>query len=122
MHSQPKSSAEILATAKRAPRKDIRHWKSKTELSRPLKDRLLTLDFSEHTISDIPSAGSSSSRPSNVHRLNDVHFKDPITPQTLEAAIEIKDGGDVVDSEVILDLEVGDELPILRVYFISLNI
>ena len=117
MNPQPKSSAEILATANFRPRK------SETELSRPLKDRLLTLDFSKHTISDNPSAGSSS-RSSNVHRLNNVHFKDPITPQTLEAAIEIKDsdGGDVVETEVILDLEVGDELPILRVYFISLNI
>ena len=34
--------------------------------------------------------------PANVHRLNNIHFKDLVTPQTLEAALEIKEGGDVM--------------------------
>jgi hypothetical protein len=109
-----------LASAKRASQKDVRPRKSKTELSQPLKDRFSTLDFSKLTTSDIPSAGSSSSRPFNVHRLNNVHFKNPTTPQILEATVEIKDAEDAVDSEDIPDLEVGDELPILRVSFIPL--
>ena len=124
MHPRPKSSAEILATAKRAPRKEIRPRKSKTDRSQPLKDRLSTLSItgSHHTISDIPSAGSSSSRPANVHGLNNVQFKDPTTPQKLEAALEIREGRDVIVEE-ILDL-VGDdsELPTSPVPFISSNI
>jgi hypothetical protein len=125
MHPRPKSSTEILATAKRAPRKEIRPRKSKTERSQPLKDRLSTLSINHwhqthHTISDIPSADSSSSRTANVHGLNNVQFKDPTTPQKLEAALEIKEGRDVIVEEM-LDL-VGDELPTSPVPFISSNI
>ena len=72
----------------------------------------------------VSSAGSSSStRPSNVHGLNNIQFKDPTTPQTLEAAVEIKDAGVARDAMVedILDL-VGDELPISQVPFIFFNI
>jgi len=58
--------------------------------------------------SNTPSAGeSSSSIPVNVHGLNQIQFKDPTTPQTLEAALEIKDSRDVMVEE-IPDL-VGDE-------------
>jgi hypothetical protein len=116
MHPRPKSSAEILATAKRASQKEIQPRKSKTERSQPLKDRLSTLNLSHHTKSDIPSAGSSSSRPVNVHGLNNVQFKDPTSPQTLEAALEIREGRDVMVEEI------GDELPTSRVPFISFNI
>jgi hypothetical protein len=121
MHSRPKSSAEILATAKRASQKEIRPRKSKNECIQPLKDRLKRLDFSAsgHTISDIPSAGSNSSRSDNVHGLNNIQFKDPMTPQTLEAGLEIKEGRDVIVKE-IPDL-VGDELPTTWVPFISFN-
>lgn len=122
MHSRPKSSAEILATAKRAPQKEIRPRKSRTEHSQPLKDCLSTLNFSKHTISDIPSATSSSSRPpSNIHGLNSVQFKDPTTPQTLEAAVEIKDARDVREDTQDLVGD-SDELLISRVAFISFNI
>ena len=41
----------------------------KTECNQSLKDQLSRLSFSENTIPDIPSAGSSSSRPANVHGL-----------------------------------------------------
>ena len=46
-----------------------------------------------------------------------------MTPQTLEAAVEIKDAGVARDIMVedILDL-VGDELPISQVPFIFFNI
>ena len=120
MYSQPKSSAEILATAKQASQKEIQPRKSKTEHNQSLKDQLSRLSFSENTIPDIPSAGSSSSRPANIHRLNNVHFKELVTPQTLEAALEIKEGGDVMVEE-ILDL-VSDELPTTRVPLILFNI
>ena len=123
MHARPKSSAEILATAKRASQKEIQPRKPKTECSQLLKDRLSTIDFSHHTIPDIPLAGSSSSRPNNVHGLNSVQFKDPTTPLTLEAALEIREGSrDVmVDSEEIWDV-VGDELPTSPVPFLLFNI
>ena len=123
MHSLPKSSAEILATAKRVPQKEIRPRKSKTQCIQPLKDRLSTMNFRKHTISDIPSAGgSSSSTPSKVNGLNNVHFKDPTTHETfqLEAALEIKDGRDIIVEE-IPDI-FGDELPTTRVSLIFFNI
>jgi hypothetical protein len=122
MHSLPKSSAEILALAKRVSQTEIRPRKFKSERSRPFKDKVSTLSFSAsgNTTSDIPSTESSSSRPANIHGLNIVQFKDPTTPQTLEAALEIKDGrlGDVMEEE---DL-VGDELPITWVFLICFNI
>ena len=122
MHARPKSSAEILATAKRASQKENKPRKPKTEHTQSFKDRLSTLDFSHHTISNLPSAGSSSSRPKNIHGLNNVQFKDPTTPQSLEAALEIREGRDGLVEE-ILDVVVGDELqPASRVPFISFNI
>jgi hypothetical protein len=121
MHSRPKSSAEILATTKGASQKEIRPRKPKTDRSQALKDRLSTLNFSRNAISDIPSAGSSSSRPANgVHGLNSIQFKAPTTPHTLEAALEIKEGRDVMVEE-IPDL-VGDELPTTWVLLICFNI
>jgi hypothetical protein len=82
---------------------------------------LPTKNFGHHAISDIP-ASSSPSKPTNVHGLNNVQVKDPTTPQTLEAALEIREGRDVmVDSEEILDV-VGDELPTSWVPFIPFNI
>ena len=106
MHPLPKSAAEILATAKRASqKKEIRPRKSKTERSQPLKDRLSTLNFSRHTISDIQAlstAGSSSSLPPDVHGRKKKQFKDLTTPQTfnLEAALEIEEGRDLVVEEL----------------------
>ena len=70
------------------------------------------------TISDISSASSSSSRPANVHALNNIYFKDPTTPQKLEAALEIREGRDVM-VEKLPDL-VGDELPTTRVLLFPL--
>ena len=78
------------------------------------------MTFGGNTISDIPSAGSSSSRPANIYGLNNIQFKDPTTPHTLEAAPEIKEGRDVIVEE-IPDL-VGDELPTTRVPLICFNI
>ena len=81
-----------------------------------------TLNFSKHTISDIPSATSSSSRPpSNIHGLTSVQFKDHTTPQTLEAAVDIKDARDVREDTQDLVGD-SDELLISRVAFISFNI
>jgi hypothetical protein len=109
MYSRPKSSAEILATAKRPPPKKIWPRKAKIERSQP-----------NHygTISDISSASSSSSRPANVHALNNIYFKDPTTPQKLEAALEIREGRDVM-VEKLPDL-VGNELPTTRVLLFPL--
>ena len=73
-------------------------------------------------ISDIPSASSSSSRPANIHRLNNIQFKDPTVPQALEAALEIKEGRDVMEEEIPDLVRVGDELPTTRVSLISFNI
>ena len=106
MHPLPKSAAEILATAKRASqKKEIRPRKSKTERSQPLKDRLSTLNFSRHTISDIQAlstAGSSSSLPPDVRGRKKIQFKDLTTPQTfnLEAALEIEEGRDLAVEEL----------------------
>ena len=121
MHARPKSSAEILATAKRASQKEIQPRKPKTERSQLLKDRLSTINFSQHTIPDIPLAGSSSSRPTNIHGFNNVLFKDPTTPRTLGAALEIREGSRDDMVEEILDV-VDDELPTSRVPFLSSNI
>ena len=104
-----------MATAKRVSQKQIQPQKLKSEqpLKLILKDQL-SLNFSRNMIvSDISSAGSSSSRPANVHRLNNMHFKNPTTPQMLEAVLEIKEGRDVMVEE-IPDSDpgqVGDELP-----------
>jgi hypothetical protein len=74
-----------------------------------------------NAMSNTPSAGeSSSSMPVNIHGVNHIQFKDPTTPQTLEAAPEIKDGRDVMVEE-IPDL-VGDELPITGVLLICFNL
>ena len=112
MHSRPKSSAEILATAKRASKKEIQPRKSKTERDQPFKDRFSTLIFNGNAVPDVPAAGSSSSsRPANVHGLSNIRFKDPTTPHTLEAAPEIKKGRNVMPVvEDIPDLLVGDDL------------
>jgi hypothetical protein len=119
MYSLPKSSAEILAIAKRATHKER---KSKPDRSQAFKDRLSTLNFSMNTImSDTPSAGESrSSIPVNVHGLNQIQFKEPTTPQTLQAALEIQDNRDVMVEEM-LDL-VGDELLITGVLLICFNL
>jgi hypothetical protein len=77
-----------------------------------------TLNFSGNATANIPSTESSSSRPANIHGLNII--QDPTTPQTLEAALEIKDGRDVMVEE-IPDL-VGDELPITWVFLNCFNI
>ena len=126
MHSRPKSSAEILATAKQAPQKEIRPRKSKTEHTQPLKERLSTLNFQRNTISDVPSlaAGSISSRPvtGNVHGLNNIQFKDPTTPHTLESAPEIKEGRDVMVYSDLEEILVVDELPTAWVLSICFNI
>ena len=102
-----------MATAKRVSQKQIQPQKLKSEqpLKLILKDQL-SLNFSRNMIvSDISSAGSSSSRP--AHGLNNMHFKNPTTPQILEAVLEIKEGRDVMVEE-IPDSDpgqVGDELP-----------
>ena len=88
-----------------------------------------TLNFSGNATADIPSTDSSSSRPANIHGLKIIQFKDPTTPQTLalEAALEIKDGRDVMQLmpgvEEIRDVvQVGDELPVTWVFLICFNI
>ena len=97
MYSRPKSSAEILAT--------LGHLQKKSGLG---KQKLNVVNH-YGTISDISSASSSSSRPANFHTLNNIYFKDPTTPQKLDAALEIREGRDVM-VEKLPDL-VGDELP-----------
>ena len=91
------------------------------ESSQVLKDRLLTLNLSHNTISDIPLAGSSSSQPTNIHGFNNVLFKDPTTPQTLGAALEIREDSRDDMVEGILEV-VDDELPASQVPFLSFNI
>ena len=127
MHSLPKLSAEILALAKQVSQTEIWSRKSKSELNQPFKDKVSTFNFSGNATADIPSTDSSSSRPANIHGLNIIQFKDPTTPQTLawEAALEIKDGRDVMRLmpvvEEIRDI-VGDELPVTWVFLICSNI
>ena len=100
MYSRPKSSAEILATGKQPPPKKS-----------GLRKQKLNVVNHYGTISDISSASSSSSRPANVHALNNIYFKDPTTPQKWE-------GRDVM-VEKLPDL-VGDELPTTQVLLFPL--
>ena len=111
--------------AKRATHKEIRHRKSKSEFSQPFKDRLSTLNFSGNAMSNISSAESNSSMPTNIHGLNHIQFKHPTTtPQTLEAALEIKHGPGTDVMPVVEEIPdfVGDELSITRVPLICFNI
>ena len=57
------------------------------------------------TISDIPSAGSSSSRLANVHRVNKIQFMDPTTHPTLDPALELVEvkEGTIVDASVVVE-------------------
>ena len=98
----PKSSAEILAEAKRV------------RPSTPLAE----IDF--HHLSSVFSAKPTSSsltsdegilltrfRPTNVHSVDNLCFVDPVTPRSLEAALEIKEIGKDHEEDLFEDMDLG---------------
>ena len=92
MFSLPKSSAEILPALK-GPQKPC---KPKADQSQTFKDRLSSFNINkppEHHVDHQNTADCSSSRPANF--CSNVHFKNPVTPQTLEPALEIEEIPDV---------------------------
>jgi len=86
----PKSSAEILAAAKRAYRQPIRP-------RTPVTDDIFNSHLSEFSVNPTLSNESTTPGspiqlvPTNVHQISNLRFFDTVTPQTLEAAIEIKE-------------------------------
>jgi hypothetical protein len=99
MATRPKTSAEILAAAKQS----FRPWKFEPDY----KTHLST--FSVNPSADIsctPTSLPLQSWPTttNVHSIGSTYyFNDPITPQTLEAVVKLKEMKDV-ETEVAEDL------------------
>jgi hypothetical protein len=97
MDSRPKTTAEILATAKKVPQRKIQSRKSKTERNSSLKDWLTTFTVlgnpndATHETTEATSSASGPLGPGNVHLPNEIHFNEPITPKTLEVALEIRE-------------------------------
>jgi hypothetical protein len=93
MATLPKSSAEILAAAIKAPIKQIRPCKPKTDCKKAFLNNLSIFSAKPSlTASDeSPTSVHVQSGPHNVHPISNTHFLDPITPQTLEAALEIRE-------------------------------
>ena len=93
MFKPPKSSAEILAAAKRAFHQPVRPRTPETDTFNhhfsvfSTKPSLPTLITNESTTPSLPSQFG----PANVHRISNLCFVDPVTPQTLKAAVEIKE-------------------------------
>ena len=110
MDSRPKTTAEILATAKQVPQRKIQSRKSKTERNSSLKDwisKFTVLGNPNDATHETTEATSIASGSGNVHLPNKIRFNEPITPKTLEAALEIRE---FRDEDNITDL-FGDEPP-----------
>jgi len=102
MATQPKSSAEILAAAKRVTKKQTKPQKPRTEPNLPFKNQLSTIKFSPepNTLSTaIPELISSGwPRKSDIDSTRNIAF------EALEAAVEIEDVRMDVDQEDTEDL------------------
>jgi hypothetical protein len=113
MDSRPKTTVEILATAKQVPQRKIQSCKSKTECNSSLNDWISkfavlgNLNDATHETTEATSSTSRPLGPGNVHLPNEIHFNEPITLKTLEAALEIRE---FRDEDNIKDL-FCDELP-----------
>ena len=104
MFTQPKSFAEILATATKAPQKHIKCRNKKTESNRSFKDNLSIFSPLVEPSTCTTIAESSSFNTSRESDIANLCFDDPVTPQTLGAALRIKEVGMDVDLEEIEDL------------------
>ena len=99
MATLPKTSAEIIAAAKKSfqPRKFEPDFK--TCLS------MFSLDPTQRADTSCTSTSPLHFQPttSNVHSIGSAyHFNEPITPQTLQAAVKLKETKDV-EAEDLLD-------------------
>ena len=102
----PKSSAEILAAAKEMPPKQTKAHKPRTDRRQQFKHLLSSFSAKPTTNTSHENIASSScfhSELANVHPINNILFKDPVTPHTLEAALEIKNLRDVEEVEDLFD-------------------
>jgi len=88
----PRSFAEILATAKRAPHRPILRPRT-PEIDPTFHGRLSEFSSLNTTLSDESTTPCSriQSGPTNVNQISNLRFLDSVTPQTLEAALEIKE-------------------------------
>jgi hypothetical protein len=97
MFSLSKSSAEILAAAKKL---QIPSRKPKTDITQQFKELTSTFSAQPSTREPKVLATSSSFRQhdlaSDVHPTN-IHFVDPIIPESLQPAFDIKESRDVED-------------------------
>ncbi len=99
----PKSSAEILAEAKRVRRQPSTpeidfHYLSSVFSAKPTLSSLT---------SDEGATLLTQFRPSNVHSVDNLCFVDPVTPRTLEAALEIKEIGKEHEEDLFEDIDLG---------------
>jgi hypothetical protein len=106
MHRLAKSSAEILAAANRAFHQPIRPCTPDSETDHIFRSHLS--EFSAYpTLSDESTTPFSpvQSWPTTVNLISNLRFFDSVTPQTLEAALEIKEtsreehGGDLLEED-----------------------
>ena len=89
MATLPKSSAEILAAAKKAPRKKIQGRQLKTDVA--FNSQLSTFpSHAEPTTTGPESLAFHWSGKAMVHSIGNTRFDNSVTPQALEAALEIK--------------------------------
>lgn len=106
MPKLPKSSAEILAAA-RASNIQIQPRKPKHDHNQAFQSHLSTFPSKSDSVPIIPSESRSfhEFEKSWLTRINSVRFNDPVTPETLKAALEIKEGrlNSVEEMEVISD-------------------
>ena len=124
MATLPKTSAEILAAAKNPFPRKLQPRKVKTDFKPELKSQLSTFSV------ELPSKSAPTSvllpTTGNVHSIRSMYFNDPVAPQTLEAALEIKEriksveeGEDLFEDEPALDTWVSSctLCLIFRIYF-----
>ena len=103
----PKSSAEILATAKRAPH---RHVRPRTLENDPTFRSCLSEFSINTTLSDESTTPCSpiQSGSTNVHSISNLCFLDSVTPQTLDVALEIKEMPIKEQSEDLLEVDLHE--------------
>jgi G3E family GTPase len=117
----PKSSAEILAAARKALKIQIQPRKLKTDLKQVFKSQLSKFSSkSEPSMDEMTTPDSRSlhrTGKSMVHSVNSIRFDDPVTPQSLKAALEIKESR--LDSEVERMEDLFDDEPHLHTWVLT---
>jgi len=124
MATLPKTSVEILAAAKPLSQKERQPRKPKTNLKTDFKTLLSTFSVRVN-----PSAGTNdcaapslplqpSPITSNAFSISSTYFNNPITPQTLEGALKLKEMKGVEEMEDLFDDEPADTF-LYSIFYVS---